>query len=196
MKKLLVILFSFLSTYSFAQTAKEKASIDSAYLSWQTQQKGAIGKPLPAFVAKDGKHTLVNENLKGKVVFMNFWFEACYPCIAEFKALNELYEKFKDNKDFVFVSFTFENAKTIKEVRKRYDINYPIYTLKQSDINKLNKETGYPTNIILDKKGNVQFFKSGGSIDQDEATAFVEKEIYPELMKHLNPQAAAATAPK
>ena len=35
---------------------------------------------------------LKTEDLKGKLVFYNFYFAACPPCIAQKDGLNELYE--------------------------------------------------------------------------------------------------------
>jgi hypothetical protein len=31
-----------------------------------------------------------DDSLKNKITIINFWFEACAPCIAEFDALNKL----------------------------------------------------------------------------------------------------------
>jgi thiol-disulfide isomerase/thioredoxin len=36
-----------------------------------------------------------NDSLKNRVSFINFWFEGCHPCVAEFPALNELYSKYR-----------------------------------------------------------------------------------------------------
>ena len=45
---------------------------------------------------------LTTKNLKGKVVFYNFYFAFCQPCIAEKEGLKELYETFASD-DVLFV---------------------------------------------------------------------------------------------
>ncbi len=98
-----------------AQTNEQsKLYIDSFFIAWQHKEKNTIGKQFPGFFAKNNQ-TLNNSTLNGKVVFINFWFELCSPCIAEFEGLNSLYNNFKDQKDFQFISFTFENSERYKE---------------------------------------------------------------------------------
>src|SRR5579872_1254530 len=46
----------------------------------------------------DGRR-LTNELCKGKVVFMDFWFEGCRGCREEFGKLNESYDSLKNNPD-------------------------------------------------------------------------------------------------
>src|SRR5688572_13442850 len=82
-----------------------------------------IGKGFPAFSA----HSIQGENysdemLSGKVVFINFWFENCPPCIAEFEALNELYKNYKNNKNFQFISFTYEKKEKAFRAAQKYGI--------------------------------------------------------------------------
>ncbi len=48
----------------------------------------------------DGK-TLNIRDLKGKVVFINFWATWCPPCIAEMPSINALYKQFKNNPNVV-----------------------------------------------------------------------------------------------
>jgi cytochrome oxidase Cu insertion factor (SCO1/SenC/PrrC family) len=56
--------------------------------------------------------------LKEKVIFIHNWFAACRPCVAEFEELNNVYRKLKSNKDFLFLSFTFDDIETIKKIKK------------------------------------------------------------------------------
>ena len=45
------------------------------------------------------------EDLKGKVVFINFWATWCPPCIAEMPSIQKLYDKYKDNPEIAFHNF-------------------------------------------------------------------------------------------
>ena len=88
-----------------------------------------IGKPYPEFSVFANNKEYSNLNLKGKVAFINFWFSTCAPCIAEFDDLNKLFEKFNQNKNFEFISFTFDNQDIIDSIKKKYDIKYTVFSL-------------------------------------------------------------------
>src|SRR5437762_1839939 len=83
----------------FPQTPAKTVTID-----WDSLMKAKanqiLGKPFPHFVAANEKGKISNDSLIGKVVLINFWFEGCQPCIAEFDALNELAQKLTENKNF------------------------------------------------------------------------------------------------
>src|SRR5665647_817950 len=84
--------------------------------SLQNIDKGHIEKSFPNFKARDMNGKYFSDSLLiGKITLINFWFENCRPCIAEFKRLNEIFEKFHYNKVFNFITFTFENYSTINE---------------------------------------------------------------------------------
>jgi thiol-disulfide isomerase/thioredoxin len=66
-----------------------------------------VGKPYPNFSIHGSSPVISDSTLHRKVVFINFWFANCVPCIAEFEALNGLYEKLKGKKDIVFFVVDF-----------------------------------------------------------------------------------------
>ena len=45
-----------------------------------------VGKPFKSFDLKSvSNNKYSQDDLKGKITFIDFWFEACTPCIAEMK---------------------------------------------------------------------------------------------------------------
>ena len=179
MKFLFLFLFLLLFRWSFAQTDSIKPK---PVLFRQTQ---AIGKPFPLFYVKTGNITWTNDSLKGKVVFINFWFENCPPCVAEMGPLNELYQKLKDQPNVAFVSFSFESAEKLKQLKAKYNIPYTVATISHKECYRLNQDNGFPTSIILDKDGIIKFLQAGGSVDKAKAHQFITDEVYTKILAEL-----------
>src|SRR4029079_10181332 len=122
----------------------------------------AVGKAYPEFKITNEKRTVDNQTMRGKVVLINFWFEGCHPCMAEMEALNNVFKKMESNKDFVFISLTYDNQETIKRVKKKYDLKFEVFPVSNKECERLNFSCGFPTSIILDKSGIVKYRHSGG----------------------------------
>ena len=122
-----------------------------------------------------------SDSLKNKITFVNFWFESCAPCIAEFESLNELYLKFKKNNKFQFISFTFETPFNVLRVKNKYSLQYPIISIALDSIYSLNYQNGFPTNMIVDNDGKIKYIKSGGFTDKERAKSEIEKYFVTEI---------------
>ncbi len=144
------------------------------YTSIITNTQDDIGKEFlfPQSKSLDKKE-FNSRSLKGKITLINFWFEACEPCVAEFSALNKIYTKCRTNKKLELVSFTFESHVDALKIAKKYFIEYPVICISKDDCYKLNFNHGFPTNIITDSLGKVAYLSVGGPIDSIE----VEKNL-------------------
>ena len=129
-------------------------------------------------------YTFTSDSLATKVTFINFWFEACAPCVAEFDALNALYEKYKNETNFQFISVTYEEEKDISKLIKKYKLKFPIVHVDRDKIHDLIFQLGFPTNIITDGSGIIRFIKTGGRIEPDQAQEDFDK-IYSMQVERL-----------
>lgn len=107
----------------------------------------------------------VASDLNKKITLINFWFEACVPCLAEFEALNDLYEKYKCKNSFQFFSFTFESKENAERVVKERNLKFPILLISYDSSRIMNFGQGYPLNIIVNKEGKVNLISPGGPTD-------------------------------
>jgi len=144
-----------------------------------------LGKPFPQFVATSEKGNINNDSLIGKVVLINFWFEGCHPCVAEFGALNELAEQLKENKDFKFISFTWDDSETIKKVMEKYKLQYEVFQAPPGECKRLNQDSAYPTTMILDKHGIIRYWEMGGDTDPAGAREFVMTTLLPKIQQQF-----------
>lgn len=99
------------------------------------------------------------EELKGKVIFMNFWATWCPPCIAEMPGINKLYNEMGEEVVFIMLSLDqdFEVAKAFEQ-RKQYD--FPIYSPVSNMPEMYNSRT-IPTTYIIDAEGNLALTHKG-----------------------------------
>ncbi|MGJ1415459.1 TlpA family protein disulfide reductase [Sphingobacterium multivorum] len=94
-------------------------------------------------------------DLKGKVVFINFWATWCAPCRAEMPSINVLYDRYKDNPNMVFLIVEIEGDKAKAETFvKGQQLTLPI-SFPNSDIPKEWLSGSIPSTVILDKAGKV-----------------------------------------
>ncbi|MGK0389630.1 MAG: peroxiredoxin [Maribacter sp.] len=115
----------------------------------------------PAFSIADMNGNVVNlDSLKGKVVVLNFWFTRCNPCIEEMRELNGLVKQYKDNEDVVFLAPTFDDKATVTTFLKKKTFDYTILPDAKSILDEYIV-MGYPSNLVLDKKGDIQYQSMG-----------------------------------
>lgn len=186
MKKLILSAFLFYAVSAIAQTPTSDSTMQKA-----SSQTGLVDTKIAFgdFIAPqiDGS-IFTNQNLKDKVTFVNFWSNACEPCRAEFEALNEIYRKYKDNKDFQMVAFTFESDKDIARLRKEYKLTYPIIHLHPDQIYKLNFRLPLPVNMVVDRSGKIAYIKSGAPIDRGMAKQEFDRIYSKQIERLLLPQ--------
>ena len=106
-----------------------------------------------SLVDRDGVKADFRE-LKGEVIFLNFWATWCPPCIAEMPEINDLYLKKKDQVSFILISVDKDPQKARDFVRKK-GFDFPIYFLTSSLPGSYDIQS-IPTTYLIDKKGNIR----------------------------------------
>jgi len=120
----------------------------------------SINEEAIAFTATDLEgNTFSLDELKGKVIVINFWFVACKPCVEEIPELNELVEKYED-KDVVFLGFALDNEKRLNSFLEKNPFKYHIFPESKELIGSYGVNS-YPTHIVIDQSSAVVFKTSG-----------------------------------
>lgn len=136
---------------------------------------GKIGERSPKYSVRSitGKK-FKSKDLLGKVVVLNFWFTTCGACKKEIPQLNKLKEKFK-GRDVEFIAIGLDEEYKVDKFLKHYPFNYDIVEDGRWLAEKFDIQL-YPSNIIIDQKGNYYFYKIGYKSDITESMSYsIEK---------------------
>ena len=142
----------------------------------EERNKELIGTLYPEF-----SNAEIESITKGKVVFIDFWFVSCSACMKELPEIKRLYDKYKLNKNFQIISLTFETQSIVKKFIHDHQIGYPVYSLSKNECNRLSFTNGYPTHVILNRKGEIQFINSEVALGDSNIDQVFRENIYPVL---------------
>ena len=129
------------------------------------------------FTTLDGKPMKLSD-LKGKVVYMDFWASWCGPCKGEMPYAKQLKEYFKDNKDVVFLYVSIDEK---EEAWKRGITAMDISGIHArtpgwaGEISALYKISSVPSYFLIDKKGNFVLKKTPRPSQSEELKKEIEK---------------------
>jgi peroxiredoxin len=109
------------------------------------------------------------QDLRGKVVLVNFWATWCPPCRKEMPDLDALYNKFKDQ-GFVVLAISDEEAAKVAPFIAERKISYPVLLDPGRKVNDAFIVEGIPKSFVYDRSGKMV----AQSIDMRTRTQFVE----------------------
>lgn len=102
------------------------------------------------------------EDFKGKVIVLDFWFTGCIPCAMLAKAMHPIYEKYKSDKDIVFVTVSTDRktlwVQSVASGKYTSPGMLNLHTNGQGFLHPLimyYKFTGLPQQMIIDKNGQL-----------------------------------------
>lgn len=186
---------------ALAENAKRNLDRMAQSLEMELKRAELIGQkaiPLQADAFVNGE-PLKDEDLKGKVVLLDFWAVWCGPCIATFPHLREWQEKYAD-KGLVIIGVTNyykydwdDEQKRIKSVpdfapederkalvrfAEHHELKHRfMVTPSGSTFAKDYAVTGIPQAVLIDKEGNIRMIKVGSGDANAQALDQLIKEL-------------------
>lgn len=133
----------------------------------QESQEGVLNvKPYaaPEFAGLDhwiNSSALTKQDLKGKVVLVDFWTYSCINCIRTQPYLKGWYETYK-NHDFVVIGvhapeFAFEKVPAnVEKAVKQANLTYPIALDNEFQTWTAFKNQFWPSSYLIDAEGNIR----------------------------------------
>jgi thiol-disulfide isomerase/thioredoxin len=135
----------------------------AAYLAWRYRPSPDVPvirfasnpEPVPALVIHDlsGKITSMND-LKGKVVLVNFWATWCPPCRIEVPELIKLQETHRDRLQIIGISQD-EDREEVQAFVEKNGINYPVIMATPEVTAAFGGVPALPTTFVVDTEGRV-----------------------------------------
>jgi len=155
-KYLIALCFVFLVTARAGEFPDAWTWDDDAKV--RAQHAALEGKPMPALDVTGWVNGQVKpEDMKGKVVVVDFYATWCGPCMAAIPHNNELLKEYKD-KGLVIVGVctSKQGQENMDQTVKTKNIKYP--TVRDPQLKSQNawQVHYYPTYAIVDRKGIVR----------------------------------------
>ncbi len=98
---------------------------------------------------------ITSEEMKGKIVLLDFWDTHCGPCIKLMPHMEKLYSKYKDNPGVVIliVNAGWQSIDEAKSYVSKHNYDLPFGYMTKQESRKL-KVREIPKTIIIDKHFN------------------------------------------
>jgi len=138
------------------------------------------------------------EDLRGKLVWLNFWASWCPPCQSETPVLREMDEQYRDQGlAIVGIAVQETTPQDIAAYAGRYDLQYPIAFDASADIFHAYRVWGLPTQFFIDPQGRI--LEVAKVMDEAGARARIEAwlpKAEPSSSSHVaEPSSSPSTPP-
>lgn len=140
-------------------------------------EKAGLGTfPDVTFTTMRGEELSISD-LRGKVVFVNFWATWCAPCRREIPDFISFQKKYGgDNFTILGVSLDEQGFEVVEPYAKEMGINYPLVVDNQNLGDKLGGIYAVPTTYFLDEEGNITGRKIG-YFPEDQMKKQIDKMV-------------------
>ena len=139
-----------------------------------------------------GSEPLTTEDLKGKVVLIDFWTYSCINCIRTLPHIEGYWKKF-GGEHFVLIGvhtpeFVFEKDKdNVAKAMERFKLTYPVVQDNDYKIWKSFANRYWPAKYLIDANGYIRYthFGEGGYEETDEAIGSLLREAGVEVAEEV-----------
>jgi peroxiredoxin len=124
-------------------------------------------------------HPIRLADLRGKVVWLNFWASWCPPCQHETPILRDLSERYRDRGlEIVGISVQETTPADVAAYAERYQLTYTIGFDTSGHVFHTYKVYALPTQFFIDTQGVIQRVVNG-PVDEDGAATLIESMLPP-----------------
>jgi cytochrome c biogenesis protein CcmG, thiol:disulfide interchange protein DsbE len=116
-----------------------------------------VAQPAPTFTLRDADGELVSlEDLRGRVVLINFWATWCEPCRAEMPELDRAARAYHDAGFRVLAVNLLEDAAAIQKYGRQLDLGIPLLVDPSGEVSQAYSVQGLPASFLVDRQGVIR----------------------------------------
>lgn len=137
----------------------------------------------------DGTVYKLSDLFEGKqAVVLNFFYNACQPCMMEFPYLQEAYAEYSDKIAVLALNPVDGDDASIAALQKELGLTFPMAKCGP-EWEKIMKITAYPTTVVIDRFGNICLIHTGSVPDaklfKDVFAYFTAEEYEQKLIEDI-----------
>lgn len=135
------------------------------------------GAPASTFTTLEGK-TLSLDELRGKVVLVNFWATSCPGCVKEMPDMVEVYREYKDRGfEIIAVAMSYDPPNYVQSFVQTRQLPFPVaLDVTGEHARAFGNVQLTPTTFIIGKDGRILEQKLG-EIDFVRLRALLDREL-------------------
>jgi peroxiredoxin len=135
------------------------------------------GAPAATFTTLEGRSIALDE-LRGKVVLVNFWATSCPGCIKEMPGMVETYKQYKDRGfEIIAVAMSYDPPNYVANFVRTRQLPFPVaLDVDGAHARAFGDVQLTPTSFIIGKDGRILEQKLG-ELDFVKLKALLEREL-------------------
>jgi len=111
-----------------------------------------------------------SEDLRGKVVVLDFWGTWCPPCVASLPSLRSLQKRYAKEPAFMMIAISSDaEEQTWRDFIVKEKMIWPQYRDRDHKLQLAFEVSRFPTYIVLDHEGIVRYRSIGMSLERAES---------------------------
>jgi len=123
----------------------------------------------------NGQSEVKISDLRGKVVFINFWASWCKPCEQEAALLEEAWKYYQPSGKVVFLGVDYVDTEPEARIfLKKFGNTYPNGPDLGTAISQMFRLQGVPETFIVDTNGILRYVKIGPFLSLEEIRAMID----------------------
>jgi peroxiredoxin len=140
----------------FSQNEKRPATVVDTKVNKLGIETPKTKTAAPEFVLKDpaGKQVSLRE-LRGKIVFLNFWATWCLPCVEEMPAIEKLHQELAKYGLIVLAVNFQEGPERVRDFFTEHNLTFTALLDRDGKVAELYQVWGLPVSVVINKRGEI-----------------------------------------
>lgn len=114
-----------------------------------------------SFTSSEGEHIAL-EDLRGKVVLLDFWGTWCPPCVESVPELRNLHKRYSKEPSFMLIGISSDSdEEKWREFTAKNKMIWPQYRDRDRRIQRAFGVNSFPTYVLIDHEGIVRLLSVG-----------------------------------